>query len=87
VPELRERAGASAVLVRRGAGRYHRARPDRIERRLRLRRLHLRELILASVQRVPRTAWPKGALIPIVVLTSGLPMAPFAWSGTRGPFQ
>jgi hypothetical protein len=28
----------------------------------------------------------KGALIPIVALTRGFPLAPFGWSGTRGPF-
>ena len=45
VPELRQRAGASAVLVRRSERRDHRVRPDRNGRWLRLRRLHLRELI------------------------------------------
>jgi hypothetical protein len=48
MPELRERAGAAAVLIRDGGGREHRAGPDRIERWLRLRRLQLRELILAT---------------------------------------
>jgi pilus assembly protein CpaF len=28
----------------------------------------------------------KGALIPIVALTRGFPLASFGWSGTRGPF-
>jgi hypothetical protein len=28
----------------------------------------------------------KGALIPIVALTRGFPLAPFGWSGTRRPF-
>jgi hypothetical protein len=28
----------------------------------------------------------KGALIPIVALTRRFPLAPFGWSGTRGPF-
>jgi succinate dehydrogenase / fumarate reductase flavoprotein subunit len=33
-----------------------------------------------------RRAPLKGALIPIVALTRGFPLAPFGWSGTRGPF-
>jgi len=28
----------------------------------------------------------KGALIPIVALTRGFPLAPFGWSGTRRLF-
>jgi len=28
----------------------------------------------------------KGALIPIVALTRGFPLAPFGWSGTRRRF-
>jgi hypothetical protein len=48
---------------------------------------HARARGLFDVKLQPQTAQPlKGALIPIVALTRGFPLAPFGWSGTRGPF-